>query len=165
MTKNSTEGENLSRIKEILFGEDLTSIEDKFDLFRKESLGAISKLEADLVEKIGKLEKLISVGKEKTEKLQGENNQFQKSINKAINNDISKISAQVEEEKVKFNKLLIETEKKTKDNSRKLEENIISALNNLKKEINAKIDDLYNSKVSNELVADIFEGIAEKLRK
>ncbi len=165
MAKKNTEGENLSRIKEILFGEDLTSIEDRFEAFRKESSESLRKLEVGFAKKLSDLEKLINSEKEKVTEKYDENKEVQQTINKVVKSDLSKIASRLEEEKTKIKQLLIQTEEKTVAQSRKLEDNVLSSIENLKNKLNEKLENLNNSKASNDVIADIFQGIAEKLRK
>ena len=58
--KNSeSEVENLSRIKDILFGEDLQSIEQKLDIVKRENSSAFEKLKKELETRFKKFELLL----------------------------------------------------------------------------------------------------------
>jgi len=55
-----SEGENLSRIKDILFGEDLQSIEQKLDVVKDKNSTELEKLREELNTRLKELELLIS---------------------------------------------------------------------------------------------------------
>jgi len=61
MAERGNETENLSRIKEILFGEDLSSIEERFEKFKKENTEAFQEIKNDFAAKIEEFEKLSRI--------------------------------------------------------------------------------------------------------
>jgi len=75
-----SEGENLSRIKDILFGEDLQSIEQKLDVVKDKNSTELEKLREELNTRLKELELLISEKVERSRYLTGKNHRSYKKI-------------------------------------------------------------------------------------
>ncbi|NOY50476.1 MAG: hypothetical protein GXO88_07945 [Chlorobi bacterium] len=165
MAKKNTEGENLSRIKEILFGEDLSSIEERFERFKTENLNEIQKLEQIIKSRFDDIEKQIAQGRKSVEKAHENAADIHKIISKEVKNDISKVELDIIKEKTRVDTLVKKMEDKTSENIKKFSDDVLKSVEDIKKSIEVKLNDIYENKADNELIANIFQDISEKLRK
>lgn len=89
-TNSRSEGENLSRIKDILFGEDLQSIEQKLNIVKDENSSAFEKLKTELENRFKKIELLLQEKFGEIDNVQEKSIEIQKNIDELIKNKINK---------------------------------------------------------------------------
>ncbi|MAE07152.1 MAG: hypothetical protein CL661_00140 [Bacteroidetes bacterium] len=94
--KNSeSEVENLSRIKDILFGEDLQSIEQKLDIVKRENSSAFEKLKKELETRFKKFELLLQQKTSEVVKALEKSIDDQNNVNDELKKEIVKINLEV----------------------------------------------------------------------
>lgn len=90
--KTGSESENLSRIRDILFGEDLQGIEAKLEFFKKENSEINESLKREFEERIAKIEKTIGDKNiedsiiEKTNRILEKISELEKNLNQSLDN-------------------------------------------------------------------------------
>lgn len=164
-TKSSPEGENLSRIKDILFGEDLQGIDQKFDVFKKENSSAFEKLKRDLETRFRKIDQLLGEKDKEAHIVQEKNVEVQETTNANLKKEISNIKLEIKNEKINIENAISNNLQELTEKISNLEKTISELINNLKEEHELKINDLNNNKIDKILLADLFTGLAENLKK
>lgn len=165
MTQKTTESENLSRIKDILFGEDLQSIDKQFDTFKVDNKEAFNQLKNEIEERFKKIENLLVAKNTKVEKVQEESVELQKNINTDFKEEITKVSLDVIKEKARIEKVINEREDNFSEKITLLEKQLKSMIEKVLIETISKYDDLNNNKVNKSILADLFSGLSEELKK
>ncbi len=153
-TDKISEVENLSRIRDILFGEDLQSIEQKIGVAKDENSFAFKNLKKELnnsIKEIGILQK------DKFKELDGNlksYNETQKSIIVEIKRDIIKIENT-------FNEKI----KNISDKISNAESSFNEIIKQIKEEHNNYVNMLSDSKIDKKVLAEILIEAASKLNK
>ncbi len=160
-----SEGENLSRIKDILFGEDLQSIEQKLDIVKGENSSAFDQLKSELENRFKKIELLMKEKSKEVDKAQEKIISVQKNVNEGLKQEIEKINIEVNNGKINL-------ENTTKDNIEqftntisKLETTINQTIDKLKNDHESRVNDLNKNKINKDTLADILVELAKKLKK
>jgi len=162
-TTSGSEGENLSRIKDILFGEDLQSIEQKLGDFKDESSSAFEKLKAELESRFRKIEILLAEKSKETEKTQEKTLKIQSDVSNELKKEIVAISLKINNEKVNIEKTINSNIEQVNDKITHLENTLAQAIDKLKEDYDTRLNDLSNSKINKSTLADILAELAEKL--
>jgi len=153
-TNNASESENLSRIRDILFGEDLQSIEQKLDATKEESSDIVKNLKAELEIRIKKFEQLQNDKFEEISKDRAKTDDDWKKAIKELKNEVSKIENIVNNSVAQFDVKLTN-----------LEEKLISSIDKLKEENQTMHSKLFETKLDKTALADMLAELSEKLRK
>ena len=164
-SNKGTESENLSRIKDILFGEDLQSIEQKFELFKSENSLVQDKIKNEIVDRLAKIELSIETKSKEVDKIQEKNIEIQKDINSEFKEEIVKITIDVKNEKEKLEDNLKEKIDELSHKISSLKDSLNIALEELNKNHTDKLNELNSNKVSKVDIADMFIELADKLKK
>ena len=166
MTNSSkgSESENLSRIKDILFGEDLQSIEQKFESFKSENSLVQDKIKNEIVERLEKIELAIEAKSDEVDKIQEKSIEVQKDINNEFKEEIVKITIDVKNEKEKFENNLNEKVNELSDKISSLKDSLNLALEEFNKNHTDKLNELKSNKVSKNDIADLFIELADKIK-
>jgi len=164
-TTSGSEGENLSRIKDILFGEDLQSIEQKLGNVKDENFSAFEKLKLELDNRFKKIEFLIEKKLNEVDNTQEKTIESQKNINNELKKEIVIINLEAKNEKVKFEKTITESIKQATDKITSLENTLTEVIDKLKKDYEIRLNELNKNKISKSALADILTKLAEKLNK
>ena len=162
-TTSGSEGENLSRIKDILFGEDLQSIEQKLGDFKDESSSAFEKLKAELESRFRKIEILLAEKSKETEKTQEKTLKIQSDVSNELKKEIVAISLKINNEKVNIEKTINSNIEEVNNKITHLENILAQAIDKLKEDYDTRLNDLSNSKINKSTLADILAELAEKL--
>ncbi|PLX02036.1 MAG: hypothetical protein C0595_12715 [Marinilabiliales bacterium] len=164
MAEKGNETENLSRIKEILFGEDLSSIEERFDNFKNENIAAFQEIKSDFEKKMVEFEKLLSQKQKQTETTVKETQEIQETFKDTVEKNISNVNLEIVKEKTKIQ----ETIQKIEDKNTEKLENLISDINKsiaeLRDLLNSKFEEINDKKIDSKDLADLFQSIADKLK-
>ncbi len=164
MAEKGNETENLSRIKEILFGEDLSSIEERFDNFKNENIAAFQEIKSDFEKKMVEFEKLLSQKQKQTETTVKETQEIQETFKDTVEKNISNVNLEIVKEKTKIQ----ETIQKIEDKNTEKLENLISDINKsiaeLRDLLNSKFEEINDKKIDSKDLADVFQSIADKLK-
>ncbi len=164
-SKTGSESENLSRIRDILFGEDLQSIEQKLAFFKKENSEINSVLKNEIEDRFGKLEKSIEDKLGLANNIQKECTESQNKINSDTKKEIVDLSSKIKTEKEKIETNLNQETKKIIEKISELEKTINDAIKNFKDDQNVILEDLDKSKVSKESISKMLIELAEKLKQ
>jgi len=153
-TNNASESENLSRIRDILFGEDLQSIEQKLDATKEESSDIVRNLKAELEIRIKKFEQLQNDKFEQISKDRAKTDDDWKKAIKELKNEVSKIENIVNNSVAQFDVKLTNLEGK-----------LISSIDKLKEENQTIHSKLFETKLDKTALANMLAELSEKLRK
>lgn len=165
MTQKNNESENLSRIKEILFGEDLQSIDEQFASYKIENKNAFEQLKSELENRLTRIEDLLIKKNQAVEKVQEKTQEVQKVINQDFKKDISKVSLDVIKEKVRIEKVLTKNEDDFSEKISKLEKQLKGMIEKMMEASISKFDELNTSKLNKEVLAEIFSKLSEDIKK
>ena len=160
----NNESENLSRIRDILFGEDLQSIEHKLSIFREESDKLLDELKNDFEQKISYLEKVI-IAKEK--ELNTENEKVKEENRKLVleaKNDISEISKELKSEKAEFQKSLEEKSVQIEKTVVEIEKTLLGSIEKLREDFESKSKSIEENMVTRKTISELFANLSEKLK-
>jgi len=164
-TNPGSEGENLSRIKDILFGEDLQGIEQKLDVVKGENASALDKLKEELTNQLKKIETLIAEKTKEVDIEQKKTIDVQKNVTNELKQEITNINIEVKNETAKFEGLFNSTIAEINDKINSLESNLTKAINKLTEDNETKLNEFNKAKISKDTLADLFNELAEKLNK
>ncbi len=164
-TNSASEGENLSRIKDILFGEDLQTIEQKLDIAKEENSVAFEKLKTELEDRFKKFELLLMEKTKEIVNVHEKNINTQKAFNDEIKQEIVNINLEVKNDKSNIENTISNNIEQFTDNISKLENAINQSIDKLKLEHETIVDELNKNKINKSTLADILNELAEKLKK
>ncbi len=164
-TNSSSEGENLSRIKDILFGEDLQTIEQKLDIVKKENSVAFEKLKTELENRFKKFELLLQEKTKEVLTVQEKSIDIQKNVNDELKQEIVNITVGVKNDKDKTESALSDNIEQFNNTISKLEDTINQSIDKLKTEYETSVNELTKNKINKTTLADILFELAEKLKK
>ncbi len=163
-SNKGSESENLSRIKDILFGDDLQSIEHKLTSFKSENQITHDKLKKDLDERFKSIETELNEKAKRIAELQGKNNEDQKDIISNFKQEIININIDAKNEREKFVDSITEKISELTEQISGFEDSLKQAIEEIKQELKSKSEDLDNSKVNKSSVVELFSEMAEKLK-
>ena len=164
-SNSGSESENLSRIKEILFGEDLQSIDQKFKSFKDENSLIHETLKKELEDRLKKIEQVLDEKTKEVDKIQEKSTEVQKDINEEIKQEIVNITLEVKNEKEKFEGNLNKKIDELNSLVSNLESSLKQAIETLKKEQEEGSQRLNESKVGKDDIADLLIDLGNKLKK
>ncbi|MFK5854797.1 MAG: hypothetical protein QM503_01615 [Bacteroidota bacterium] len=153
-SKLGSESENLSRIRDILFGEDLQGIEQKLNVAKDENLSVVEKLKEELEIRFKKIELLQQERFKEVDKKHVELDKVHKTTTDELKLEIAKLSKEInssiEQFEIKFSSF---------------EKSINNTIIKFKEEYDLKFNELENNKLDKVAMADILNELAEKLKK
>ena len=149
-----SEGENLSRIRDILFGEDLQSIEQKLDTSKEESSASVEKLKIEIEKRLNEIEQIQQNRLKEVDANQEKSLEFQKDSLNEIKQEIVNLRTSITDIIEQFDNKIAN-----------LENNINQSVNLLKEEYTLKINDLNKNKLDKITLADMLVELAENLKK
>jgi len=152
-TIHKSESENLSRIRDILFGEDLQSIEQKLDTTKDENLALVEKLKIDIENRLKNVEQLQQQKFNDVDAIQ------KKSIE--LQNDSL---ADIKQEIVNLKSSIISNIEQFDNKITNLENTINKTINQLKEDYTIKITDLNKNKLDKNTLADMLAELAENIK-
>jgi len=164
-TTSSSEGENLSRIKDILFGDDLQSIEQKLGNFKDENSSAFEELKAELESRFKKIELLLAEKSKEAEKTQEKTLEIQNDVSNELKKEIVDINLEIKNEKIIIEKSINSNIEQINDKITRIEDSLTQVIDKLKEDYSTKLNNLNNSKISKSTLADILTELADKLNK
>lgn len=164
MAEKGNETENLSRIKEILFGEDLSSIEERFEEFKKENVEAFHKIKNDFAAKMEEFEKLVNEKQKHVETAAKTSQDFQKTFSEKVEKNITNVNLEFVKEKTKIHQTIQKFEDNNDEKIESLRNDINKSISELKDIINVKFEELSETKIGRKDVADLFQTMADKLK-
>ncbi len=164
-SKTGSESENLSRIKDILFGEDLQSIEQKLAFFKKENSEINSELKTEIENRFSSLEKSINDKLHLANNFNQECLESQNKTNGETKKEISDLNGKIQVEKEKMEANLSQQNEKILLKITELEKSLSEVIKGLKNEQNVKLEELRINKLSKENVSKLLIEMAEKLSK
>mgnify|MGYP002628792006 CR=1 FL=1 len=162
---SGSEGDNLSRIKDILFGEDLQSIENKLDTVKDASSSAYEKLKAELDDRFKKMDMLLQEKLKEVEKVHSDSKENQSNINDELKQTIANINTEISNEKNYLENRVNESVEQTAKSLSTLEEAINNTIDKVKQYNEMQVNDLRKNNINKDVLADILTELAEKLRK
>jgi len=165
MTQKNNESENLSRIKEILFGDDLQSIDEQFASYKEANNKAFEQLKGEIENRFSRIEELLITKNEIVEKVQEETQEVQKTINKDFKKDITKVSLDVIKEKARIEKVLINNEDNFSEKISKLENQLKGMIEKTLEASISKFDELNTNKLNKEVLAEVLSKLSEDIKK
>jgi len=149
-----SESENLSRIRDILFGDELQSIEQKLGSTKEENSASVEKLKIDFEDRLKEIEQIqlnrfkeVDTNHEKSIKLQND------SLNE-IKQEIVNLKSSIDKSLEQFD-----------DKITNLENTINQTINQLKEEYLTRVKDLDKNKLNKTTIADMLVELAENLKK
>jgi len=164
-SKTGSEGENLSRIRDILFGEDLQSIESKLAITKKEYSEISDGLKKEFEERLNVIEKALEEKKLHSDQSLKKHIEDQSDTNKNIQQEIQTVDTYL---KAEIEKLSGDLKDKTMEIHQKitnLEESLIETINNLKNDQEAKSEKIIANNVSKASMAELLIELAEKIKQ
>lgn len=164
MVEKGSETENLSRIKEILFGEDLTSIEERLENFKKENAAAFQDIKDDFKNKMDEFEKLLSEKQKQTETTVKKTQELQHTFKDKIEENITNVNLEIVKEKTKIQETIQKIEEKNNEKVENLIKDINNSIAELKDLLTNKFDELNDKKIDSKTIADLFQTMADKLK-
>ncbi len=153
-TTQGSESENLSRIRDILFGEDLQSIEQKLDTTKGENLASVEKLKAEIEIRLKEIEQLQQQKFNDADAIQEKSIEFQ-------NDSI----AEIKQEIVNLKSSIISNIEQFDNKLTNLENTINKTTNQLEEELTEKINDPNKNKLEKNTLADMLVELAENIKK
>ena len=153
-TIHKSESENLSRIRDILFGEDLQSIEQKLDTTKGENLALVEKLKAEIENRFKEIEQLQQQKFVDIDTIQKKGAEVQ-------NNSL----ADIKQEIVNLKSSIISNIEQFDNKITNLENTINKTINQLKEDYTIKINDLNKNKLDKNTLADMLVELAENIKK
>lgn len=165
MSTKGSESENLSRIKEILFGEDLQSIEQKLSIFKKENAEINNQLKTEIEEILNKIEFKINDIAQKAEQTTVIQAESQKDIKTELKQEITNINIEVKKEKQVFENNLNQKTDEIMQRIALLEENLNKSVENIHNKIDSKVTLLEDAKINNDDLVNLFLEMADRLKK
>ena len=165
MAEKNNESENLSRIKDILFGEDLQSIDEQFKAFKDERSTAFEQLKQQLDERFKKIEDLLSRKSSEVEKVQEESIEVQKTINQDFKKEMSKVTLDVLKEKVRIEKIINNNDDVFSEKITLMRKELESMIEKAIKDTNVKHNELKDNKIDKNTIADLFLVLSKELKK
>ena len=164
-TTSPSEGDNLSRIKDILFGDDLQSIEEKLGTTKDESFSAIDKLRHEMDSRLTKIEdaenKQLKMVKSDFEKI----TDSQKAVINNLKDEVAslnkKVSALVSEYESLLNARIVDVIAKIDKSELILKQSISKIEDNN----NQKYDKIVDAALTKENFSEILKNIASNIQK
>lgn len=164
-TKTGSESENLSRIRDILFGEEIQSIEQQIAFFKKENTEKIEHLKKEMVDRLGGIEKSINENRSFSDEIQRKFSvnlvDFRKEIKLEVENLNLEHNREKEKMEISFNEKTDEILQKIKNLEKSFSQNIDA----LKEDHKAKSDRLNKEKISKDTIANLLTELVEKLKQ
>lgn len=164
MAEKGNETENLSRIKEILFGEDLTSIDERLENFKKENAVAFQDIKDYFNKQAEGLEKLINENQKHFETNVLKTEKLQDNFKEKVEQDIANMHLEINKEKTEVQKMIQNLEIQNKEKFEGLIKNINNSVTELKDLLNSKFDELNDKKTDSAVIAELFQTMADKLK-
>lgn len=165
MTQKTNESENLSRIKDILFGEDFQGLEKQFILLKEESKKSYDELNLIFEKRFESLEqKLIEKINEITI-IHNDINKEQQILKDEIKTDITKVNDEQLKESDKIEKIIIQKQQDFNEQISIFENKINENIAKILKETSLKYEKLNTTKINREVFADMLTELSEKLKK
>lgn len=164
MAEKGNETENLSRIKEILFGEDLTSIDERLENFKKENAVAFQDIKDYFTKQAEGLEKLINENQKHFETNVLKTEKLQDNFKEKVEQDIANMHLEINKEKTEVQKMIQNLEIQNKEKFEGLIKNINNSVTELKDLLNSKFDELNDKKTDSAVIAELFQTMADKLK-
>jgi SMC interacting uncharacterized protein involved in chromosome segregation len=149
-----SEGENLSRIRDILFGEDLQSIEQKLDTAKDENSASLEELKTEIEKRLEEIDQLQEKKFNEIVSTQEKNIENQKGSLNEIKQEITSLKELINNSLEQFN-----------NKASNLENTINQSINQLKEEYKLKIEELDNNKLDKNTIADMLIELAENIKK
>lgn len=153
-SKLGSESENLSRIRDILFGEDLQGIEQKLNVAKDENSSVVEKLKEEIEIRFKKIELLQQERFKEVDKKYVESDKVHKTSTDELKLEIAKlnkeINSSIEQFEIKFSSF---------------EKSINNTIIKFKEDYDLKFNELENNKLDKVAMADILSELAEKLKK
>ncbi|PLX11157.1 MAG: hypothetical protein C0598_08805 [Marinilabiliales bacterium] len=163
MSDKSNETENLSRIKEILFGEDLSSIEERFEKFKLENKASFENIQDEFKQKLLEIEKVLSEQKQNSDSQFKTNDSVLKKLSDKVEKDISDLNLDIIKEKANIQQTLKKIEENNALQLNHFKDEINKSLDDIKKMMDEKLEDLNSRKADSKIIADLFHSMADKL--
>jgi len=153
-TTQGSEGENLSRIRDILFGEDLQSIEQKLDTAKDENSATVDELKIEIEKRLKEIELLQEKRFKEADSTQEKNSENQKGSLNEVKQEIASLKESISNSLEQFD---------TKISN--LENTINQTINQFKEEYKLKIEKLDSNKLDKATLSDMLVELAENLKK
>ncbi len=160
----TNESENLSRIRDILFGEDLQGIEQKLSEFRTSNEKILNEVSADFKSHLKELERQVKELSNKQIVESKKQEEGKKNINDQVEKKIETVNNQIKEEKKSFetelNKKISEIKKEMID----FQDSISERLDKLNSENQAKFKTLEETIISKGTLSSLLSELSDKLK-
>jgi len=114
MSTKNNEGENLSRIRDILFGEELETIDKQFADFKIASQTAFDELKKEHEDRLNILEEKLKAKSKDLDVKQKEHENVQTEIKEDLRKEIQMINLEVIKEKTRVEKTIIQNDETLK---------------------------------------------------
>lgn len=163
MADKSNETENLSRIKEILFGEDLSSIEERFEQFKLENKSSFQKIQSEFKVKFDALDKILKEHAQYSENQDKTNESSIKKLTEKIDKDVANLNLEIDKEKARFEHALKEVQENTSQQFLQLKDELKKSLDEIRSLMDEKINTLNSQKSDSKVIADLLRSMADKL--
>jgi len=165
MSTKNNEGENLSRIRDILFGEELETIDKQFADFKIASQTAFDELKKEHEDRLNILEEKLKAKSKDLDVKQKEHENVQTEIKEDLRKEIQMINLEVIKEKTRVEKTIIQNDETLKNKIEQIEADTKKILEEFEWKVNKRIDEFENKMINKELLAKVFNTFSEELKK
>jgi dsDNA-specific endonuclease/ATPase MutS2 len=153
-TTQVSEVENLSRIRDILFGDELQSIEQKLGAAKDNNINVVEKLKYEIENRLKDIELLQQEKLNEAGRVQESNFKIQSELLDELKQEIADLNGTINSNKEQFDVKLAN-----------LENTANQTINQLKEDYELIINNLKSSKVDKNSLADMLNDLAENLKK
>jgi len=160
MTK---EAENISRIRDILFGNNLTEFEKRLEKSDQASRDSLSSLEMQVSRQLAEMRLLMEENKQLQQTIvQKEKETLTNSISR-LKEEINLLDQRLNQTLISFEESLRETRQWMAEKSESLHQEQVTLLNEYKKHVTDSFGEIQSSKVDRSSLAVLFSEIAMQL--
>lgn len=165
MSKENSQLEtnNLGRIREILFGEELESVKNYLDSLKSETENVRKELMSDMNIRYKELKQQIDRYSDKAEKLNQQTADLKISAKADLKEEVHIFTTEIENNKNKFETDITQKLESINSMVDKLEHKFTDSIKQIEEKYIARIDDIEKSKVDKKTLSDFLSQLQEKL--
>lgn len=165
MTQKTNESKNLSRIKDIIIGEDLQGLEKQFILLKEESKKSYDELNLIFEKRFETMEQKLMEKINEFTTIHKEINNEQQVLKNELKTDIAKVNKELITESDRIEKKLYQKQQDFNEQISVFENKINENIDKVLKETSLKYEKLNTNKINREVFADMLTELSEKLKK
>jgi len=164
MEQKNNENENLSRIKDILIGEEIQDRIKQFETFKEESNKSFNELKLFIEDKLNAIEEKLNAKGTEIDDIEEKQIEVEKKINNDIKNTISLVNTELLKEISIVENTINNKQEHFQEKIKDLENQLIKLLKQNNDDTASKYQELNDTKLNKETFADILSELSDKLK-